>query len=55
MESIKLEQLIQATSGLKNRKEALVFSNGESVVEIRISFVGDSPYVDLITEEDADI
>ena len=37
MEPIKLEQLIQATSGLKNRKEALIFANGEAVVEIRIS------------------
>lgn len=55
METVKLEQLIQATSGLKNRKEALVFANGDAVTEIRISFVGDSPYVDLMTEGDIDI
>lgn len=55
MDSIKLEQLIQTISGLKNQKEALVFANGKTVTEIQISFVEDFPYVDLITEQDVDI
>lgn len=36
METMKLEQLIQATSGLSNRKETPTFANGEPITEIRI-------------------
>ena len=37
METMKLEQLIQATSGLSNRKETPVLVNGQPITEIRIS------------------
>ena len=34
METMKLEQLIQATSGLSNRKETPVLVNGQPITEI---------------------
>lgn len=39
METMKLEQLIQATSGLSSRKETPVLVNGQPITEIRISIL----------------
>ena len=51
METMKLEQLIQATSGMSNRKETPIFANGEPITEIRISIKGGAQTVDLVTGE----
>jgi len=50
METMKLEQLIQATSGLSNRKETLVLVNGQPIAEIRISIKDGVQCVDLVSE-----
>lgn len=50
METIKLEQLIQATSGLSNRKETPVFVNGQPITEIRISIKDGAQCVNLVSE-----
>ena len=50
METMKLEQLIQATSGLSNRKETPVLVNGQPIAEIRISIKDGVQCVDLVTE-----
>ena len=50
METMKLEQLIQATSGLSNRKNTAVFVNGQPIAEIRISIKDGVQCVDLVSE-----
>lgn len=50
METMKLEQLIQATSGLSNRKETPVLVNGQPITEIRISIKDDARCVNLMSE-----
>ncbi len=50
METMKLEQLIQATSGLSNRKETSVLVNGQPITEIRISMNDDAQCVNLVSE-----
>ena len=50
METMKLEQLIQATSGLSNRKETPVLVNGQPITEIRISIKDDAQCVNLVSE-----
>ena len=50
METMKLEQLIQATSGLSNRKETLVLVNGQPITEIRISIKDGAQCVNLVSE-----
>lgn len=50
METMKLEQLIQATSGLSNRKETPVLVNGQPITEIRISIKDGSQCVNLVSE-----
>lgn len=50
METMKLEQLIQATSGLSNRKETPVLVNGQPITEIRISMKDDAQCVNLVSE-----
>ena len=47
---MKLEQLIQATSGLSNRKETPVLVNGQPITEIRISIKDDARCVNLMSE-----
>ena len=47
METMKLEQLIQATSGLSNRKETPVLVNGQP---IRISIKDGAQCVNLVSE-----
>ena len=47
---MKLEQLIQATSGLSNRKETPVFVNGQPITEIRISIKDGAQCVNLVSE-----
>jgi|GEM_PF-4977500 len=54
METMKLEQLIQATSGLSNRKETPTFANGEPITEIRISIKDGARTVDLVTGDAAE-
>lgn len=54
METMKLEQLIQATSGLSNRKETPIFANGEPIAEIRISIKDGAQTVDLVTGDAAE-
>ena len=49
METMKLEQLVQATSGLSNRKETPVFANGKAITEIRISIKDGAQCVDLVS------
>lgn len=50
METMKLEQLIQATSGLSNRKETPVLVNGQPIMEIRISIKDGAQCVNLVSE-----
>ena len=50
METMKLEQLIQATSGLSNRKNTAVLVNGQPIAEIRISIKDGVQCVDLVSE-----
>ena len=50
METMKLKQLIQATSGLSNRKETSVLVNGQPITEIRISMKDDAQCVNLVSE-----
>lgn len=50
METMKLEQLIQATSGLSNRKETPVLVNGQPITEIRISIKDDAQCVNFVPE-----
>lgn len=47
---MKLEQLIQATSGLSNRKETSVLVNEQPITEIRISMKDDTQCVNLVSE-----
>lgn len=51
METIKLEELIQSTSGLSNRKETPVLVNGQPITEIRISIKDDARCVNLVSED----
>ncbi len=53
METMRLEQLIQATSGLSNRKETPVLVNGQPITEIRISMKGGVQRVNLVSEDSA--
>ena len=53
METIKLEQLIQATSGLSNRKETLVLVDGRPITEIRIFIKDGAQCVNLVSENPA--
>lgn len=53
METMKLEQLIQATSGLSNRKETPVLVNGQPITEIRISMKDDAQCVNLVSGNSA--
>lgn len=48
--TMKLEQLIQATSGLKNRNVTPILAEGKPISEVRISVKGDVPCVNLVTE-----
>lgn len=48
---MKLEQLIQATSGLSNRKETPVLVNGQPITEIRISIKDGAQCVNLVPED----
>ena len=50
METMKLEQLIQATSGLSSRKETPVLVNGQPITEIRISLKDGAKCVNLVSE-----
>ena len=50
METMKLEQLIQATRGLSNRKETPVLVNGQPITEIRISMKDGAQCVNLVSE-----
>ena len=47
---MKLEQLIQATSGLSSRKETPVLVNGQPITEIRISMKDGAQCVNLVSE-----
>lgn len=51
METMRLEQLIQATSGLSNRKETPVLVNGQPITEIRISIKDGVQCVNLVSED----
>ena len=51
METMKLEQLIQATSGLSDRKNTPVLVNGQPITEIRISIKDDAQCVNLVSED----
>ena len=53
METMKLEQLIQATSGLSNRRETPVLVNGQPITEVRISMKGGAQCVNLVSEDPA--
>lgn len=53
METMKLEQLIQATSGLSSWKETPVLVNGQPITEIRISIKDDAQCVNLVSENSA--
>ena len=48
---MKLEQLIQATSGLKNRSATPILANRKPIVEGRISLKDDASCVNLVTED----
>ena len=48
---MKLEQLIQATSGLSNRKETPVLVNGQPIMEIRIFIKDGAQCVNLVSED----
>ena len=50
METMKLEQLVQATSGLSNRKETPVLVSGQPITEIRISIKDGAQCVNLVSE-----
>ena len=50
METMKLKQLIQATSGLSNRKDTPVLVNGQPITEIRISVKEGARCVNLVSE-----
>lgn len=50
-ETMKLEQLIQATSGLKNRNITPIYSGGKPIAEVRISLKDDVPCVNLVTAD----
>ena len=50
METMKLEQLIQTTSGLSNRKETSVLVNEQPITEIRISMNDDAQCANLVSE-----
>ena len=49
-EMMKLEQLIQATSGLKNRNATPIIAEGKPISEVRISVKDDVPCVNLVME-----
>ena len=51
METMKLEQLVQATSGLSNRKETPVLVNGQPITEIRISIKDGAQCINLVSED----
>ena len=51
METIKLEQLIQATSELSIRRKTPVLVNGQSITEICISIKDDAQRVNLVSED----
>lgn len=51
METMKLEHLIQATSGLSNRKETPVFVNEQPITEIRISIKDGVQCVNFVSED----
>lgn len=51
METMKLEQLIQATSGLSNRKETPVLVNGQPIMEIRIFIKDGAQCVNFVSED----
>ena len=53
METMKLEQLIQATSGLSNRKDTPVLVNGQPIIEIQISIKDGVQCVNLVSEDSA--
>ena len=48
---MKLEQLIQATSDLSNRKETPVLVNGQPIMEIRIFIKDGAQCVNLVSED----
>lgn len=50
---MKLEQLIQSTSGLSNRKDTPVLVNGQPITEIRISIKDGAQCVNLVPEDSA--
>ena len=50
METMKLEQLIQATSGLSSWKETPVLVSGQPITEIRISIKDGAQCVNLVSE-----
>lgn len=50
-ETMKLEQLIQATSGLKNRNVTPILVGGKPIAEVRISLRDDVPCVNLMTAD----
>lgn len=52
-ETMKLEQLIQATSGLKNRNVTPILAGGKPIAEVRISLKDDVPCVNLVTADSA--
>ena len=51
METMRLEQLIQATSGLSSRKETPVLVNGQPITEIRISIKDGVQCVNPVSED----
>lgn len=51
METMKLEQLIQASSGLKNRIATPILADGKPIVELRISLKDNAPCVNLTTAD----
>ena len=53
METMKLEQLIQAMSGLSSRKETPVLVNGQPITEICISIKDGAQCVNLVSENSA--
>ena len=53
METMKLEQLIQASGGLKNRVATPILADGKPIVELRISLKNNAPCVNLTTADAA--
>ena len=53
METMKLEQLIQASSGLKNRVATPILADEKPIVELQISLKDNAPCVNLTTEDAA--